>query len=170
MTIVFIDAEAKDSKQISEEVLQDSTKACVVYNIELAAFQSLENYLKENTKGKLFTQFSIAEPVPGDVFLIDENHEINFNGRQIELKRKEDNSFNYNFKSIVESSLNEVYIFKAEDYKFEFVNKGGLDNMGYSLQEMLDMTPIDIKPEMTFEKNRLYLTLFIKERIKVDIM
>jgi PAS domain S-box-containing protein len=48
---------------------------------------------------------------------------------------------------IVEESLNEIFIFDAETLMFIQVNKGGRQNMGYSLAEMKLMTPIEIKPE-----------------------
>ncbi len=48
---------------------------------------------------------------------------------------------------IVEESLNEIFIFDAETLKFIQVNKGGRQNIGYSLEEMKLMTPVEIKPE-----------------------
>ena len=49
--------------------------------------------------------------------------------------------------NIVEQSLNEIYIFHAETLKFIRVNKGARQNVGYSMEEMKKLTPIDIKPE-----------------------
>ena len=48
---------------------------------------------------------------------------------------------------IVEESLNEIFIFDAETLKFIQVNKGARQNMGYTLEEMMLMTPIEIKPD-----------------------
>ena len=50
---------------------------------------------------------------------------------------------------IVEESLNEIYIFDAETLKFMQVNKGARKNIGYHLNELKELTPIDIKPEFT---------------------
>ncbi len=50
---------------------------------------------------------------------------------------------------ILEDSLNEIFIFDAETMKFVFVNRGALSNIGYSVTEILEMTPVDIKPEFT---------------------
>lgn len=47
----------------------------------------------------------------------------------------------------VAASLNEVYLFDAVTLRFRFVNKGALENLGYTLAEMQTMTPLDIKPE-----------------------
>ncbi len=46
----------------------------------------------------------------------------------------------------VAASVNEIYIFDAETLRFSFVNQGAQTNLGYSLPELLSMTPLDIKP------------------------
>lgn len=56
---------------------------------------------------------------------------------------------------VFNESLNEIYIFDAETLNFINVNKGGLQNMGYELEELQQMTPVNIKPEYdrtTFEE------------------
>lgn len=50
---------------------------------------------------------------------------------------------------IIEDSLNEIFIFDATTFKFIRVNKGARQNLGYSIDEILQLTPIDIKPEHT---------------------
>jgi PAS domain S-box-containing protein len=50
---------------------------------------------------------------------------------------------------IIESSVNEIYVFNAETLRFEFLNKGALENIGYTMDEMRRMTPVDIKPDYT---------------------
>jgi PAS domain S-box-containing protein len=50
---------------------------------------------------------------------------------------------------IVDDSLNEIYIFDAETLQFIHVNKGARNNIGYTLEEMRQMTPVDIKPKHT---------------------
>jgi len=52
---------------------------------------------------------------------------------------------------ILDDSLNEIYIFDAENFKFLYINKGAQNNIGYSYKEMLNMTPMDIKIDMTKE-------------------
>jgi PAS domain-containing protein len=53
--------------------------------------------------------------------------------------------------TIVDSSINEIYIFNIDDLHFTYVNSGAQQNTGYSLEEMRQMTPLDIKPTMTHE-------------------
>ena len=64
-----------------------------------------------------------------------------------EKKRAEIEQFR--LLNIVEKSLNEIYIFDSETLKFDYVNQGALQNSGYTLSEMRNMTPLDIKPEFT---------------------
>jgi len=52
---------------------------------------------------------------------------------------------------IIENSLNEVYVFDTESLKFLFVNNGALNNLGYTQNEILLLTPVDIKPEYSYE-------------------
>jgi PAS domain S-box-containing protein len=53
-----------------------------------------------------------------------------------------------NLAHIIEKTLNEIYIFDTENYSFLFVNEGARINTGYSLAEFMEMTPVDIKPEI----------------------
>ena len=48
---------------------------------------------------------------------------------------------------VLEESLNEIYIFDAETFRFVYANKGALKNIGYSLEQMRKLRPLDIKPE-----------------------
>jgi len=52
---------------------------------------------------------------------------------------------------ILENSLNEIYIFDAESLLFIQVNKGARNNLGYSMQELLALTPVDIKPAFNWD-------------------
>ncbi len=53
--------------------------------------------------------------------------------------------------NILEESLNEIYIFDAKTLRFIQVNKGARLNLGYSMEELLVMTPVDLKPTFTAE-------------------
>ena len=55
------------------------------------------------------------------------------------------------FSRIFEDSLNEIYLFDIETLKFVQVNSAALNNLGYSMEELLKMTPVDLKPEYTPE-------------------
>ncbi|SCY44608.1 hypothetical protein SAMN05216420_106129 [Nitrosospira sp. Nl5] len=49
--------------------------------------------------------------------------------------------------SILEQSLNEIYLFDAQTLRFEYVNSGAQRNLGYDMDKLRMMTPLDIKPE-----------------------
>ncbi|MEP2279170.1 PAS domain-containing sensor histidine kinase [Maribacter sp.] len=50
---------------------------------------------------------------------------------------------------IFDESLNEIFVFDAENFKFLNVNKEAQRNIGYSIDELNHMTPVDIKPDIT---------------------
>jgi len=53
------------------------------------------------------------------------------------------------FSRAMESSLNEIYLFNPESLRFEYVNSGAQTNLGYTLEQLRAMTPLDLKPEFT---------------------
>lgn len=67
---------------------------------------------------------------------------------------------------IFEESLNEIYVFDAKSLKFIKVNHGAQKNIGYTLEEMLTMTPLDIKPNYTESQFRKEIGLLTKENIE----
>ncbi|WP_396596842.1 PAS domain S-box protein [Dokdonia sp. R86516] len=59
--------------------------------------------------------------------------------------------------NIFNESLNEIFIFDATSLKFINANLGAQENIGYTLDELTSMTPVDIKPEFTETKFRDYI-------------
>jgi PAS domain S-box-containing protein len=55
---------------------------------------------------------------------------------------------------IIEESLNEVFIFDAETLHFIQVNHGARENLGYSLEELQQLSPVDIKPDFDDQQFR----------------
>ena len=53
---------------------------------------------------------------------------------------------------ILEQSSNEIYIFNTDNLHFIQVNQGARDNLGYSMNELKQLTPLSIKPEFTPEQ------------------
>ena len=57
----------------------------------------------------------------------------------------------HHFDQLIEHSVNEIYIFDSETFRFIEVSKGAIKNLGYSMEELTSMTPLDLKPEFTRE-------------------
>ncbi len=49
---------------------------------------------------------------------------------------------------MIEASLNEIYAFTTDTLTFAYVSPSALRNLGYEMEQMRAMTPVDIKPEM----------------------
>lgn len=56
--------------------------------------------------------------------------------------------------NILDDSLNEIYIFDATTLRFTQVNRGGRENLGYSTEEFMSLTPVDLKPKCNEESFR----------------
>lgn len=53
---------------------------------------------------------------------------------------------------IIDASLNEIYIFDENTLQFIEVNWGARQNLGYSLEELQKLTPLDLKPEFSHSR------------------
>jgi PAS domain S-box-containing protein len=85
-------------------------------------------------------------------------------------KRKKLEKEKFRLFDIVDSSLNEIYIFNPESLKFEYVNKGALKNIGYSMKEMKNLTPLDITVDFDVVKLRESLAPLVSGRRKISII
>ncbi|PHR56179.1 MAG: hypothetical protein COA44_08795 [Arcobacter sp.] len=94
------------------------------------------------------------------------NHEYNEKGELVQtmgtvqdissqilatLDMKKKDAVQLELGNIIENTLNEVYIFDEKTLKFIFVNKAGLNNLGYTLEEIKKIGPVDIKLEFNKE-------------------
>jgi len=48
---------------------------------------------------------------------------------------------------LLDSTLDAMFFFDSETLRFSYVNQGAVDQVGYTRGELLQMTPLDIKPE-----------------------
>jgi len=62
--------------------------------------------------------------------------------------------------AIMEHSSNEIYIIDAHTYNYLYVNKGACDALGYTKEEMLQKSVVDINPHLTKEKISALVTKF----------
>ncbi len=82
--------------------------------------------------------------------------------------RKRAETEQFKLHNILEESLNEIYVFDSHSLKFEYVNSGALRNLGYTHDEMINLTPLDIKPEYSAQEfNSLLQQLISGEKEKL---
>ncbi len=75
----------------------------------------------------------------------------------------------HRLSNLVENSLNEIYIFDAKTYQFVYVNPAARNNLGYSLEEMMTLTPLDLKEDYTLKKfEQLVKPLRDGKKIKIE--
>ncbi|WP_350285338.1 PAS domain-containing sensor histidine kinase [uncultured Croceitalea sp.] len=70
---------------------------------------------------------------------------------------------------IFNESLNEIFVFDVKTFKFFNVNYGAQLNLGYTTEELEDISILDIKPELTHESfTRLIRPLLKGTKEKID--
>ncbi len=70
---------------------------------------------------------------------------------------------------ILEQSQNEIYIIDLETFRYVQANRGARDNLGYTLEELREITPLETKPDITPEKfNEILSPLLSGEKKKVE--
>ncbi len=74
------------------------------------------------------------------------------------------------FYHTLNSSLNEIYIFDKETLLFKFVSAGALKNLGYTIEEIKRLTPVDIKPDFDIDSfKKLISPLISGEKNKIVV-
>ena len=87
--------------------------------------------------------------------------------RDISQRKKAEHEKN-SLQSTLENSLNEIFIFDADTLLYTYANKGAIQNLGYSEQEIKTLTPLDIKPDFTESDFKQLITPLVnneKEKI-----
>lgn len=72
--------------------------------------------------------------------------------------------------TVIQNSLNEIYIFDCETLKYQYLNQTAVNNLGYDAGEVHEMTPIDINPylETAEDFNRIIQPL-LKGDLEKDL-
>ncbi|MBA3612521.1 MAG: PAS domain S-box protein [Nitrospirales bacterium] len=71
--------------------------------------------------------------------------------RDISQRKQNEERLSY-LGRILDESVNEIYLFDATTLRFTQVNKGARENIGYSMEELCVMTPLDLKPDLSNER------------------
>ncbi len=125
----------------------------------------LQTYVAVLTIVSLFLTGALSERkmVENKLKELNEELELRINERTANLKesneqlrieiveREKAESRITSFANILEESLNEIYMFDDKTLRFIQVNKGARLNLGYSMEEFSNLTPLELKPEFTVE-------------------
>ena len=80
-------------------------------------------------------------------------------------ERRATNAALEQFKATLDQTFDAVFIFDSQTLYFTYVNHGAVNQIGYSREEMLNMTPVDIKPEFTQASFREMLAPLTKKQV-----
>lgn len=61
------------------------------------------------------------------------------------------------FKNILDNTLDMIFMFEPDTLRFIYLNRGAVETMGYTREELLGMTPYQIKPLMPEPKFREFI-------------
>lgn len=54
--------------------------------------------------------------------------------------------------NVLDESSNEIYMFDSESLQFVSANQGACDNIGYTAEELVALTPVDLKPQFSYSE------------------
>ena len=61
------------------------------------------------------------------------------------------------FKSTLDATLDSVFMFEPEKLQYTYANQGALRHLGYSYDEMMELTAVDVKPDLSDKQFRRLL-------------
>ncbi|TGV04338.1 PAS domain-containing sensor histidine kinase [Flavivirga rizhaonensis] len=120
---------------------------------------TLRNYKKDGT---MFWNDLYVFPITNTSGMV-----TNFIGIQndVTLRKNSEEERNH-LATIFNESLNEIYVFDVDTLKFINVNYGAQKNIGYSLEELKNMTPLDIKPNDNRAKFRKTIDVLLNKNVE----
>ena len=150
----FLQGKDRDQEPLKElRKAIDTGESCQV---------TVRNYKKD---GSLFWNDLYIMPIINNRGIL-----TNFIGIQNDVTlRKTAEAERNHLAAIFDESLNEIYVFDAKTLKFVNVNHGAQKNIGYTIEELKNMTPLDLKTEedeIVFRNN--IDTLLNKNVEKID--
>ncbi|WNH10647.1 PAS domain S-box protein [Thalassobellus suaedae] len=120
---------------------------------------TLRNYKKDGT---LFWNDLYIFPITNDKGTV-----TNFIGIQNDVTlRKKAEAERHHLTKILDESLNEIYVFDVKTLKFLNANFGAQKNIGYTLEELKSMTPIDIIPNTNKSEFRKTIDVLLKKNVE----
>ncbi|NRD24626.1 PAS domain S-box protein [Winogradskyella litoriviva] len=120
---------------------------------------TLRNYKKDGT---LFWNDLYIMPIIDNKGVV-----TNFIGIQndVTLRKKTEAERNH-LATIFDESLNEIYVFDAKTLKFINANYGAQKNLGYTIEELKTMTPLDLKTEIHQIEFKKHVEKLLKKNVE----
>ena len=66
-------------------------------------------------------------------------------------EQKQAQARQFDLGQMIKNSLNEIYIINKASLQFIYVNRSARKNLGYTMDELKQLTPLDLKPEFTLD-------------------
>lgn len=125
--------------------------------------ESCRVILRNNKKdGTLFWNELYIMPITNSEGLV-----TNFIGIQEDITdKKREEEERRHLSTIFDDSLNEIHVFDAKTLKFVQVNYGAQKNLGYTMNELLKMTPLDILPYKDEAEFRGIVDILLKKNVQ----
>lgn len=112
-------------------------------------------------------------PIHLSVAEFEEQGEVYYTGIIHDLTELEQaNAASLQLGRIIDESINEVYTFSMDTLLFKMVNKVALNNLGYSIEEISQLTPINIVKSLSREQLLKTLNPILdglKERVQLAV-
>src|SRR5690554_5786008 len=149
--IRFLQADDTDQESVNKinTALKNGTNCHVI----------LRNYRKDGT---LFWNELHITPIKNKLGVV--THYVGIQNDITERKLAKENQAH--LATILDESLNEIYVFDSKTLKFLNANYGALKNLDYSLQELKSMTPVDIKPNITLSQFKKQIAVLLKRKVE----
>ena len=139
---------------VTEEMVREGVPDPELRTILLALGLRSSMVLPLTARGRTFGAITLVSAESGRYFTADDQSLAEDVARRAAVAI--DNAQLYRelsqFRATLDRTLDCVFMFDAETLCFFYVNQGAVDQVGYSVEQLLTMTPLDIKPEFTAER------------------
>lgn len=149
-----------DKKELIGKRLTDVFPGAEDYGLLKTLQRVYQTGKKEILEEKLYSDYRISGWKSSEIQMLSDGNILVFYKDTTIQKSTEDQLSSLGL--IIDESLNEVYIFDQETLFFTYANQGAQNNIGYSMQELKQKTPVDIKPAFNKEDFKKMMEPLIK--------
>jgi two-component system, cell cycle sensor histidine kinase and response regulator CckA len=161
--IVWVDSSgrfvwANHSACASVGYSRDELLAMTVFDIDptLGREEWAASWEKTKQKG-FFTTETLHRKKDGETFPVELSvNYVEFEGKEYNCsiardisERKRSEARATWFSRVLDASVNEIYLYDCETLRFSLANQGAQRNLGYTMDELMQMTPVDLNPNAT---------------------